>query len=123
MDRGEIEIGEIVLLQKRKEMQQVVGVGSERIGRTIARMQMAHEAGDHFNFLKAEIGIRVLTVTGVQTCALPILASRPAPRAPARAVAAACPRDSPRSRPTSAAPASGAPHRARRTTGPHRAGT
>src|SRR2546427_7171813 len=37
-----------------------------------------------FFFFKAEDGIRVLTVTGVQTCALPIL-SRPSPRRVGRA--------------------------------------
>src|SRR3990167_3223365 len=34
------------------------------------------------NFFKAEDGIRDLTVTGVQTCALPIYPSRPPARRP-----------------------------------------
>src|SRR2546426_2898076 len=36
-------------------------------------------------FFQAEDGIRDYKVTGVQTCALPICAPRPAPAAPARA--------------------------------------
>src|SRR5580692_7376421 len=35
-----------------------------------------------FFFFQAEDGIRDLTVTGVQTCALPICSGRPAPRWP-----------------------------------------
>src|SRR3989475_4181325 len=48
-------------------------------------------AGVFFFFFQAEDGIRDLTVTGVQTCALPISPAAPAAQAQARAPAA--PRD------------------------------
>src|SRR5256886_5374788 len=41
-------------------------------------------------FFQAEDGIRDLTVTGVQTCALPISAGPPAPARPPRTPAASC---------------------------------
>src|SRR2546430_5960477 len=55
--------------------------GSDQGGRGMAVMCVQRTVGSgevcvFFFFFQAEDGIRVLTVTGVQTCALPICASR-----------------------------------------------
>src|SRR2546430_324426 len=56
---------------------QLGGGGQQRVARPPSRaidppLLLADEAGGIFFFFQAEDGIRDLTVTGVQTCALPI---------------------------------------------------
>src|SRR5256886_12275246 len=54
----------------------VLAMGHRRVGlyaRQIGKAMSNDESFDVFFFFQAEDGIRDLTVTGVQTCALPIL--------------------------------------------------
>src|SRR5256886_9478083 len=66
-------VGVVVLIH-------TIPLGVPRVGLTVAAQEAAVSAyGRSFFFFQAEDGIRDLTVTGVQTCALPISALPPAP--------------------------------------------
>src|SRR3989442_2479394 len=49
MPWSKVEIGELLLLEKGHEMQQIVGVGRQRVGRTPPSTQVAQEASDNGN--------------------------------------------------------------------------
>src|SRR6266700_7666116 len=46
-----VEIGELPLLEKDNEMQQIIGVGRQRVGRTPPSTQVPQEASDNGNGL------------------------------------------------------------------------
>src|SRR6266699_6608932 len=51
MPRRKVKIGELLFFEKGHEMQQIVGVGRQRVGRTPPSTQLPQEASDNGNGL------------------------------------------------------------------------